>query len=104
MDNHIFMVKAKTLSRGPVTAGIAAHHLKNYTGGILCDDKSLQNIEPTHVVSIIGWEVDDETVVEYLIIRNSWGEYWGEMSFFRLQLGTNMLSKQVDQPNMYQNK
>jgi cathepsin X len=91
MDDHIFMVKAEISSRGPVTAGIAAHHLKNYTGGILYDDESLRDIEPTHEVSIIGWEVDDETGVEYWIIRNSWGEYWGEMSFFRLQLGTNML-------------
>ena len=59
-------------------------------GGIIYDDESLRDLHPTHEVSIIGWDVD-KSGVEYWIIRNSWGEYWGEMSFFRLQLGTNML-------------
>ena len=91
MDEHIFAVKAEIATRGPVTAGIAGHHLKNYTGGIIYDNISLRDIQPTHEVSIIGWDVDEESGVEYWILRNSWGEYWGEMSFFRLQLGTNML-------------
>jgi cathepsin X len=103
MDDHIFMVKAEIATRGPVTAGIAGHHLKNYTGGILYDDELLRNIQPTHEVSIVGWDVDDETGVEYWIIRNSWGEYWGEMSFFRLQLGTNMLGveKEISWATIY---
>ena len=24
--------------------------------------------------------------------QNSWGEYWGEMGFFRVELGSNLLS------------
>lgn len=91
MSDHIFAVKSEISTRGPVTAGIAGHHLKNYTGGIIFDDESLRDLHPTHEVSIIGWGKDSKTGVEYWIIRNSWGEYWGEMSFFRLALGTNML-------------
>ncbi len=91
MEDHIFKIKAEIAFRGPVTAGVAGHHLKNYTGGIIYDNSSLRDLHPTHEVSIVGWDVDSDTGIEYWIIRNSWGEYWGEMSFFRLSLGTNML-------------
>jgi len=91
MTEHIKQVKAEIFVRGPVTAGIAGVYLKNYTGGIIYDNESLRDIHPTHEVSIVGWDVDDTTGVEYWIVRNSWGEYWGELSFFRLELGRNLL-------------
>ena len=91
MADHILAIKAEIYIRGPVTAGVAGYHLKNYTGGVIYDDMAYRNLNPTHEVSIVGWNVDPETGVEYWIARNSWGEYWGEMSFFRLALGTNML-------------
>lgn len=91
IEEQVLFVKAEIVARGPVTAGIAGHHLKNYTGGIIFDDESLRDIEPTHEVSIVGWDIDEETGLEYWIVRNSWGEFWGEMSFFKLELGNNLL-------------
>jgi len=44
-----------------------------------------------HVVSIVGWEKDEETGIEYWIIRNSWGQYTGNMGYVRVELGKNML-------------
>mmetsp|Transcript_5793 Transcript_5793/g.8700 ORF Transcript_5793/g.8700 Transcript_5793/m.8700 type:complete len:871 (-) Transcript_5793:1295-3907(-) len=95
IEEQVFLIKSEIAVRGPVAAAIAGHHLKNYTGGIIYDDESLRDLKTTHEVSIVGWDVGTDDAsgveVEYWIIRNSWGEYWGEMSFFRLQLGTNML-------------
>ena len=76
---------------GPVTAGIAGHYLRNYTGGVISDDITIRDLKPTHEVSIVGWDFDRNTGVEHWIIRNSWGEYWGELGFFRLELGKNLL-------------
>jgi cathepsin X len=105
----VHAIKAEIFARGPVTAGIAAHPIHNYTGGIFRDDPSLRDLETGHAVSIVGWGVadltstsnddggdddDDENKesVEYWIVRNSWGQYWGELGFFRIEMGTNLLS------------
>ena len=48
--------------------------LENYTEGIFHDrtGKKINN----HEVSVIGWGV--ERGIDYWVVRNSWGSYWGE--------------------------
>jgi hypothetical protein len=43
------------------------------------------------VVSIVGWGTDPDTDEQYWIVRNSWGQFWGEMGFFRIVMGKNAL-------------
>ncbi len=45
----------------------------------------------SHGVSIVGWKYDEETGTKHWIVRNSWGQYWGEFGFFRVEMGRNLL-------------
>jgi cathepsin X len=72
-----------------VAATINAEPIVEYKGGVFTDDQYAQ--DSNHIVSIVGWGTDDDTGVEYWIIRNSWGQYWGEMGYMRLATGKNLL-------------
>mmetsp|Transcript_20770 Transcript_20770/g.34339 ORF Transcript_20770/g.34339 Transcript_20770/m.34339 type:complete len:356 (+) Transcript_20770:84-1151(+) len=81
-------IMAEIYARGPVACSLNAGPLDNYTGGVL--DAPLADKETNHVISLVGWgERQDGT--KYWIGRNSWGEYWGEMGYFRLKRGENQL-------------
>jgi cathepsin X len=84
-------IKAEIYARGPVAASINASPILKYAGGVVNDTK-LWNMMPNHIVSIVGWGVSPENVAEqYWIVRNSWGQYWGEMGYFRILAGHNSL-------------
>ena len=87
-----------------MAAAINADPLLNYKGGIV-NDTSILHMLVNHIVSIVGWGVDyddattnphlfhdpPQTGTPYWIVRNSWGVYWGEMSYFRIVMGHNAL-------------
>ena len=91
--NNIHAIKAELYARGPIKTSINAKYLVNYTGGILGsdDDPALYNTTHNHGVSIVGWGYDESRDRQHWIIRNSWGVYFGEMGFFRIELGRNLL-------------
>ena len=41
-----------------------------------------------HAITIVGYGTDGTT--PYWIIKNSWGESWGENGYFRLALGRGL--------------
>ena len=73
---------------GPLDIGVAAANLQHYQAGRFmttdymtedfCDD-----FEVNHAVQLVGYDTDEEGV-PYWIVRNSWGEDWGEGGYFRL--------------------
>lgn len=87
--NRVHKIKAEIYSRGPVAAGINANPILRYKGGVIKTAGFLDMIID-HIVSIVGWGVDEEGE-EYWIVRNSWGQYWGEMGFLRVRTGSNVL-------------
>jgi len=76
-------------ARGPLACGIDAMPLLNYESGIVKDAGS--GID--HVISVVGWGTDPKEGM-YWIVRNSWGEYWGEMGYVRVAKGALMVEDQ----------
>jgi len=74
-------------ARGPISCGIDASPILKYTGGIVSD--AGEGVD--HVISVVGWGSDASNGKEYWIVRNSWGEFWGEMGYVRVEKGNNAL-------------
>jgi len=73
-------------ANGPISCGIDASPIIDYTTGIAKERGQYVD----HVISVVGWG-NDPSEGQYWIVRNSWGEYWGEMGYIRVAKGKNAL-------------
>jgi hypothetical protein len=79
----VLELKTALIEHGPLVAPIYYDDcLANYRGGVF-NEKDLGMIN--HVVLLVGW--DDEK--EAWLIKNSWGETWGEKGFGWIKYGSN---------------
>jgi cathepsin X len=69
-------------ARGPIACGLDASPLRDYTTGII----TTPSASTDHVISVVGWGTD-ATEGLYWIVRNSWGEYWGEHGYVKVKSG-----------------
>jgi cathepsin X len=75
-------MKAEVFARGPISCEIdATQGLDEYAGGYVYAEH-LEAPASNHLVSVVGW--GEEGGEEHWIVRNSWGDFWGEQGFFRI--------------------
>mmetsp|Transcript_13958 Transcript_13958/g.16933 ORF Transcript_13958/g.16933 Transcript_13958/m.16933 type:complete len:346 (+) Transcript_13958:158-1195(+) len=86
-------IMKEVFARGPVACGVNANEIVNYKGGIIDLPHKSRMID--HIVSIVGWGKDDASGDKYWIVRNSWGQYWGEMGYYRIKMGGNQLGMEA---------
>ena len=79
-------MKVALYEKGPLSAALFSFPLMFYSGGIydplfsfLCPDSV------DHAVTIVGYGEEDNT--PYWLVKNSWGEDWGEKGYFRIKMG-----------------
>jgi len=86
-NNETALMAAAML--GPVSIAIEADQpvFQLYTGGVITSKACGTALD--HGVLIVGWGTDATTNVDYWIVKNSWGNKWGEMGYVRLARNQN---------------
>jgi hypothetical protein len=89
-DSERQMLEA--LWQQPVAVGVNIHALQFYESGIVkmedcppADANPLKAIN--HAAVLTGWGFDDASKQYYWILRNTYGEHWGEKGYARLAFG-----------------
>ncbi len=89
-DLTIDDIKEALMEFGPLTVGMYVYSdFYNYQGGIYYNTYS--RFMGGHAVLIVGFGIYDGT--EYWIVKNSWGENWGEAGYFKIRMGEVNIAK-----------
>nr|AAZ23596.1 cysteine protease [Leishmania aethiopica] len=84
IESNETVMAAWLAKSGPISIGVDASSFMSYHGGVLtsCAGKQLN-----HGVLLVGYNMTGE--VPYWVIKNSWGENWGEKGYVRVTMGVN---------------
>jgi len=88
--NEALMMK-EIAQNGPIVAAFNApsnlfsYHHGIFEGGKLQKDDNWE--KTNHAIVVVGWGENDQG--KYWIVKNSWGEFWGENGYFKMKRGTD---------------
>jgi len=78
-------LKVALVATGPLSVCVDAEPWQDYSSGIFSDGCSSSYDDIDHCVQLVGYNANQG----YWLVRNSWGESWGESGFIYLQYGQN---------------
>jgi len=82
-------MKLAIMEYGPISVCVSANGaMQAYGGGIFngCDEE----YEINHAVVLVGWD-DNQGLNGIWIMRNSWGQGWGEAGYMRMPYGCSRI-------------
>ncbi|XP_049940816.1 dipeptidyl peptidase 1-like [Schistocerca serialis cubense] len=82
------------VQRGPVAVAFMVYDdFRSYTSGIYRHIETRVDFDPkvpsSHAVLLVGYGVDAVSGEKYWIVKNSWGEDWGDAGYFKILRGVN---------------
>ncbi|KAL6659700.1 hypothetical protein ACP70R_002529 [Stipagrostis hirtigluma subsp. patula] len=88
---------AAAVANQPVSVGIDASSFQFYRGGVMTADGCGTNLN--HAVTAVGYGTAEDGS-PYWLLKNQWGEGWGEGGYMRLQRGAGAcgVAKQASYP------
>jgi len=89
-------IAANLLKHGPLAIGINAAYMQTYIGGVSCPYICGRSLD--HGVLLVGYGASGFAPSRlknkpYWIIKNSWGENWGEKGYYKICKGSNVRNK-----------
>ena len=80
------MAMVAAIAMQPISVAIQADQFvfQFYKTGVLTDDKCGKEGNIDHGVLAVGYGSDFETNEPYWLVKNSWGEQWGENGYIRM--------------------
>ncbi|CAH9130475.1 unnamed protein product [Cuscuta epithymum] len=86
----------EAVARQPVSVGIkgSGQDFQLYYGGIFDYDLDMRGDgcrgvhgrdDLDHAVAVVGYGTDENSNTKYWLIKNSWGEAWGEAGFMKIK-------------------
>ncbi|XP_010271520.1 PREDICTED: cysteine protease RD19A-like [Nelumbo nucifera] len=86
-------IAANLVKNGPLAVGINAVFMQTYIGGVSCPYICSKRLD--HGVLLVGYGSEGYAPIRlkdkpYWIIKNSWGEGWGENGYYKICRGRNV--------------
>ncbi|RCV18194.1 hypothetical protein SETIT_3G280700v2 [Setaria italica] len=76
---------ATAVANQPVSVAVDAHNFQFYNGGIMTGESCGNNLN--HAVTAVGYGTAEDGS-QYWLLKNQWGQNWGEGGYMRLERGT----------------